>query len=221
MVLTICPGIAGTPAAASDPAAYYTAHNDTHQIVYRAANGHLYELYWVGVAPVAGWDLTAATGAPPAVGNPSAYYVGAENTKHVIYRSSDGRLHEIWWHPGQAPGYSDLTAFAGAPLAAESPAGFTENGRQHVAYRGTDSAHLRDSLVGPHTRLTGTSTEVTSPSAGTGTDCVDSKSPAVTVGAAGDVRCGTPAKAVGQHVIPEQSARTACGRADALWRLAA
>ena len=132
-------GFAGTPAADSDPVAYYTAHNDTHQIVYRAANGHLYELYWVGVAPVVGWDLTAATGAPAAVGNPSAYYVGAENTKHVIYRSSDGRLHEIWWYPGQAPGYGDLTAFAGAPLAAENPAGFTENGRQHVAYRGTDA----------------------------------------------------------------------------------
>jgi hypothetical protein len=132
-------GTAGTPAAASDPAAYYTPHNDTHQIVYRAGNGHLYELYWVGVAPVAGWDLTAAVGAPPASGNPSAYYVGAENTKHVIYRSSDGRLHEIWWYPGAAPGYSDLTAFAGAPLAADSPVGFTENGRQHVAYRGTDN----------------------------------------------------------------------------------
>jgi hypothetical protein len=77
--------------------------------------------------------------APPAVGNPSAYYVGAENTKHVIYRSSDGRLHDIWWYPGAAPGYSDLTAFAGAPLAKDSPVGFTENGHQHVAYRGTDN----------------------------------------------------------------------------------
>lgn len=132
-------GTAGMPTAASDPAAYYTAHNDTHQIVYRAGNGHLYELYWVGVAPVAGWDLTAAAGAPAAAGNPSAYYVAGENTKHVIYRSSDGRLHEIWWHPGAAPGYSDLTAFAGAPPAGDSPAGFTENGRQHVAYRGTDN----------------------------------------------------------------------------------
>ncbi|WP_199178121.1 Dot/Icm T4SS effector Zinc-dependent metalloprotease LegP [Mycobacterium hubeiense] len=132
-------GTAGTPTSASDPHAYYTAHNDTHQIVYRAGNGHLYELYWTGVAPVGGWDLTAAAGAPAAVGNPSSYYVPAENTKHVIYRSSDGRLHEIWWYPGAAPGYSDLTAFAGAPLAADDPAGFTENGHQHVAYRGTDN----------------------------------------------------------------------------------
>lgn len=132
-------GTAGTPTSSSDPSAYYTAHNDTHQIVYRAGNGHLYELYWVGAAPVAGWDLTAATGAPPAVDNPSSYYVASENTKHVIYRSADGRLHEIWWYPGAAPGYSDLTAFAGAPLASSSPAGFTENGHQHVAYIGTDA----------------------------------------------------------------------------------
>jgi hypothetical protein len=132
-------GTAGTPTAASDPAAYYTAHNDTHQIYYRAGNGHIYELYWTGVAPVSGWDLTAAAGAPAAAGNVSAYYVGPENTKHVVYRSADGKLHEIWWFPGAAPGYSDLTAFAGAPLAADSPVGFTENGRQHVTYRGTDN----------------------------------------------------------------------------------
>jgi hypothetical protein len=37
-------GYAGTPSAAGNPFAYYTAHNDTHQVVYRAGNGHLYEL---------------------------------------------------------------------------------------------------------------------------------------------------------------------------------
>ena len=57
-------GVAGTPAAAGDPVAYYTAHDDTHQVVYLGDDGHLWELYWQGVAPVAGWNLTAPSGAP-------------------------------------------------------------------------------------------------------------------------------------------------------------
>ena len=142
-------GTAGTPAAASDPAAYYTAHNDTHQIVYRAANGHLYELYWVGVHTVVGWDLTAATGAPPAVGNPSAYYVGAENTKHVIYRSSDGRLHEIWWYPGQTPGYGDLTSVRRGAARRGQPRGVHRERASARRVSRNRQPHLRDSLVGP------------------------------------------------------------------------
>ncbi len=57
-------GYAGTPSATGDPVAYYTAHDDTHQIVYLGNDGHLWELYWQGLAPVVGWDLTAPSGAP-------------------------------------------------------------------------------------------------------------------------------------------------------------
>jgi hypothetical protein len=141
-------GFAGTPMAAADPVAYYTPHNDTHQIVYRSANGHLYELYWQGAAPVSGWDLTVPAGAPAATGNPAAYYSAGTNTKHVIYRSADGRLHEIWWVPGGGvPAHVDLTAFAGAPLAVDEPAAFTVEGlnTQHVAYRGPNG-HIYEML---------------------------------------------------------------------------
>jgi catechol 2,3-dioxygenase-like lactoylglutathione lyase family enzyme len=134
--------------AAADPVAYYTPHNDTHQIVYRSANGHLYELYWQGAAPVSGWDLTVPAGAPAATGNPAAYYSAGTNTKHVIYRSADGRLHEIWWVPGGGvPAHVDLTAFAGAPLAVDEPAAFTVEGlnTQHVAYRGPNG-HIYEML---------------------------------------------------------------------------
>ena len=135
-------GVAGTPAAAGDPVGYYTAHDNAHQVVYRAGNGHLYELYWPGVAPVSGWDLSALSGAPAATGNPAAYYSAGTNTKHVIYRSSDGRLHDIRWVPGGGtPAHVDLTAVAGAPPAADHPAAFTVEApsSQHVAYRGTDN----------------------------------------------------------------------------------
>jgi len=132
-------GFAGTPPAVSDPFAYYTAHDDTQQIVYLGDDGHLWELYWRGNAPVAGWDLTAVSGAPAAAGVPAAYYSAGINTKHVIYRSVDGRLHAIKWVPGRGtPTHVDLTAFAGAPLALGPAAAFTVEGpnTQHVAYRG-------------------------------------------------------------------------------------
>jgi hypothetical protein len=35
-------GFAGTPQAAGDPFGYCTDYNDTHQVVYRASDGHLY-----------------------------------------------------------------------------------------------------------------------------------------------------------------------------------
>ena len=97
-------GVAGTPPAAGEPFGYYTPHDDMHHVVYRAQDGRLWELYWTGAAPVAGRDLTWLSGAPAATGTPVAYYSAGTNTKHVIYRSADSRLHEIWWTAGQRAG---------------------------------------------------------------------------------------------------------------------
>ncbi len=145
-------GYAGTPSAAGDPVAYYTAHNDIHQIAYVAGDGHLYELWWAGVAPVQGWDLTAASGAPTAViGKPTAYYSATTNTKHVVYRSADGRLHDLSWVFGSTtPRHADLTAYAGGPAAMDGPAAFAVDGSktQHVAFRGTDD-HIYEILWEP------------------------------------------------------------------------
>jgi len=152
-------GFAGTPNAASDPAAYYTPHDDTHQVVYVGVDGHIHELRWVGITPVQGWDLTASAGAPPASGKPAAYYSSATNTKHVVYRSADGRLHNLSWAPGSSQlRRSDLTAYAGGPPAADSPAAFAEsNSRvQHVLFRGNDN-HLYEIMWEPlpdHTPIT-------------------------------------------------------------------
>ena len=139
---TTSPATPAHPPAAGDPFAYYTAHDDTHQVVYRGSDGHLWELYWPGVAPVVGWDLTALSGAPAATGTPAAYYSAGTNTKHVIYRSADGRLHEIWWVPGGGtPAHVDLTAAYGAPAGRGPARGVHGRGTQHAAraYRGTDN----------------------------------------------------------------------------------
>jgi hypothetical protein len=139
-------GVAGSPKAAGDPAAYYVSRDDVHQVTYRSQDGHLHELWWVGVAPVQGWDLIAATvGAPLAASDPAAYYSAGTNTKHVFYRSANNHLNEIFWVPGGLPMHVDLTEAAQAPLAADKPTAFTVEGpnSQHVVYRGTDG-HIHE-----------------------------------------------------------------------------
>ena len=134
-------GTAGTPNAAGDPVAYYTSHDDTHQVAYVGQDGHLWELYWAGTTPVVGWDLSLPSGAPPGTGTPAAYYSAGTNTKHVFYRSGDGQLHEIWWVPGGGvPSHVNLTAAYGLPPAADDPAALTIDGpnTQHVIFRGND-----------------------------------------------------------------------------------
>jgi hypothetical protein len=137
----------GSPLAAGDPFAYYTHHNDAHQITYRSHDGHLHELWWNGNNPASHWDLTAAAGgAPPADSDPAVYYCAGTNTKHVIYRSADGHLNEIWWIPGGGmPAHVDLTVYALAPLAVDRPAAFATGNpnTQHVVYRGVDG-HIHE-----------------------------------------------------------------------------
>jgi hypothetical protein len=141
-------GVAGAPTAAGDPFAWFTPAEDMHRIVYRAANGHIHELFWPNVAPVRGRDLTALSGAPPAVGNVSGGYNPGDNTQHVIFRSADGRLHELWHLLGEAAvHHEDLTAAYGAPPAADRPVYYATARvpNQHVAYRGTN-AHIYELL---------------------------------------------------------------------------
>jgi hypothetical protein len=133
-------GTAGTPKATTDPVAYYTPHDDGHQVFYVGQDGHVYELAWFGVAPVFGWSPTAAAGAPKPSGRVAAYYSAGTNRKHVVYRSSNGRLHDVSWIPGATPEHLDLTAFANAPSAADVPAAFNVDGpnTQDVAWRAPD-----------------------------------------------------------------------------------
>jgi hypothetical protein len=143
--------VAKAPEAAGDPVAYYVpshvihATNDiarfVNQVTYRSADGHLHELWWLGENPVQHWDLTEAAGAPPAASDPAASYSIGTNTKHVFYRSANGRLNEIWWFPGGGtPTHLDITQHALALSAVGKPTAFTVEGpnSQHVVYRGTD-----------------------------------------------------------------------------------
>jgi len=133
------------PAAAGDPNGFVFTANETSgmHVVYRGADDDIHELYWQNGA----WgvnNLTAATNAPAAAGDPNGFTFAANGTSgmHVVYRGVDNDIHELYWQDG-AWGVNDLTAATGAPAAAGDPNGFTftANGTSgmHVIYRGADN----------------------------------------------------------------------------------
>ncbi|WP_433303470.1 RICIN domain-containing protein [Actinoplanes sp. CA-030573] len=139
-------GVAGTPRAAGDPAAIYIPRDDYKQIVYRAGDGHLYELFAADGDTIQGRDVTGPPSAPDATGTPAVYYHAATNTVRAVYRAGDATLHEIGWTPGgvDTPWHVDLSGLARhVPGCADAPAAFAvdESGSQHVAYR-TSDGHL-------------------------------------------------------------------------------
>jgi hypothetical protein len=96
----------------------------------------------------AGWnrnDLTvAAHNAPLASGDPAGYTWDVDRTQHVVYRGTDGHVHELWF--SNAWNHNDLTnASGGSPLAASDVAGYTwdVDRTQHVVYRAADN-HIHE-----------------------------------------------------------------------------
>ena len=99
----------GAPAAASDPAGYTYSVLGTQHVVYRGVDGHIHEL-WYG--PSSGRrhnDLSAATGAPAAAGDPAGYNYSVDGTEHVVYRGVDGHIHELWFRPSSGWHHNDLS----------------------------------------------------------------------------------------------------------------
>ena len=43
-------------------------------------------------------DLTAATGAPAATGDPAGYTWSNDDSQHVVYRGTDNHIHELWFN---------------------------------------------------------------------------------------------------------------------------
>ncbi len=103
---------------------------------------------WIYLAPpdFHFWSLSAvsqAAGGPTAAGDPFGYMFDAQGTQHILYRSNDGHIRELWWDGGWHA--EDLTAATGAPAAAGDPRGymFDAQGTQHVIFRSNDG-HIRE-----------------------------------------------------------------------------
>jgi trypsin len=109
-----------------DPAVFVVDGQATQHVVYRGDDGHIHELWWDATqcSQTTCWhhgDLTEATGAGRAAGDPAGYMfvVGGQPTQHVVYRGDDGHIHELWWDATQCSQttcwhHGDLTEATGA-----------------------------------------------------------------------------------------------------------
>ena len=90
---------AGAPPAAADPACWFTPASGTKHVAYAGLDGHVHDLAWVPGAAAPTWtDLTLAALAPPAAGDRVAGFAEAGSaTSRVVFRGTDGHLHEIRW----------------------------------------------------------------------------------------------------------------------------
>ncbi len=90
--------LSGAPAAGGDPVGYYAAGSNTKHVFYRSFDGHLHEIWWTpGGGTPQHRTLTLFASAPTAASKPTAYYLAADASHHVIYRGSDGHVHELTW----------------------------------------------------------------------------------------------------------------------------
>ena len=106
--------VAAAAPLAFQPTGYVFDAQGTQHVVYQGlganpqtGDGHIHELWW----DISGWhhnDLTAATGAPLAMGAgqtlgaydyPMGYGFVAQGTQHVVYRATDSHVIELYWTP--------------------------------------------------------------------------------------------------------------------------
>ena len=66
-------------------------------MLYRTGDGHLHELSWT-TGEVSHADLsTLIPNVQPSSGKPSGYVFAHDKTKHLIYRATNGDLHDLSW----------------------------------------------------------------------------------------------------------------------------
>jgi hypothetical protein len=112
----------------------------TQNITFRGTGGaHIHELWWDNSGTWRHSDLTDASQAPLAAGEPTNYSFLEQATQHINYLGTDGHVHELWWDYENGWQHNDLTYRTGAPLGG-LPSGyvFTDQVTQHVVYQGNE-----------------------------------------------------------------------------------
>jgi hypothetical protein len=117
------------PPATYRPATY-ARPNEAPRIVFRALRGHIWQIKRDTLSAT---DLTEAAGAPVAGGSP------AVAAAHILYRGTDGAVHEIFEEPG---GWKTRQCCAEA-VAASDPAAYVEPGGNPAAAFRTVSGPIR------------------------------------------------------------------------------
>jgi hypothetical protein len=149
--------LAGSPTAAGDPVGY--VRSDTvNAVVYRTSNNHIWELSLpMGGTSWTGSDLTAAAGAPNAVGRPRPY-TRSDGVSAVVFRSSDNRVRELSMNSSGGWTALDLTQASGAAVAASDPFAYVRSDDVSCVIFKTSDNHIHElSLSG----TTWTNTDLT------------------------------------------------------------
>jgi hypothetical protein len=105
-------------------------------VVYLSADGHIHEMYFkLGTGPWVAGDLTAATGAPPAIPGTLASWLDS-TYQHLVFLTADGHVRELRFKLGAGPWtVTDITAAAAVPPAAYTTlTSWVDSAVQHVAY---------------------------------------------------------------------------------------
>jgi hypothetical protein len=129
---------AAAPAIGQGSALTSWADPKYQHVVYASADGHVRELYFrLSGGAWRQTDLSAVTGAPPAVtANALGSWIAA-GYQHVVYLSPDGHARDLRFPLGGDTWKEyDLTVSAGAPPAAVGSAltGWVDHRYQHVVY---------------------------------------------------------------------------------------
>jgi hypothetical protein len=86
-----------------------------------------------------GHDLLTGS-APKTAGDPAGWFSTHDGVHHVVYRTSNGHLHELWWQGQGGVGHGDLHALGSFTPAAGNPWPYYDPVRaiNIVAFRGND-----------------------------------------------------------------------------------
>jgi hypothetical protein len=146
---------AALPTNDSPLAAYAWEAGRSKQVAYIASDGHIHELFGVGLGAWSDADLTKLASAPPPrkTSPIAAYAWEIGQSKQVVYIADDGDIHELFVVVGGGWGHMDLTNLArmtGAtpprehsPLAAYA---WEKGSTKQVAYL-ADDGHIHELSV--------------------------------------------------------------------------
>jgi hypothetical protein len=138
--------------------AYVTPFDATARVVYVGSDHHIHELYlppgartWTHADLSQNAQTSRRDPVPPAdAGGPCGYVTPFDAVARVVYRGTDGHIHELFLRPGGTWLYSDLDRrLNGAASAASDPfCHVTPDGTARVDYCGQDD-HIHELWLQP------------------------------------------------------------------------
>jgi hypothetical protein len=132
--------ITGAYKAKGNPFAYVETPTNILNVLYRGDDDHVHGIYWGPGTSIAGHeDVTRLAGISTRTDSDPVGFLDSNNMHHVIFRSKNGELHEMFSAVGGGPvGYGNMTRAARANPASMSPPAAVGNPSAYVNAYGTN-----------------------------------------------------------------------------------